>query len=936
MQIVNEQTVNLISTSEIGALSNGICSSPFFSNDGSYIGFFSESIDYQTEIATGVYQLIIKNIQTQIIQIPNLSGNGICEHIHPTYENTELRIASFSPDSTKIAFFTNSSNLIPSDTSIVQFTPTVGYRWYIYDLSTDTISRVGYNGTDYGNYPDVNELLWLDNDSVVFVSYSNNLVAGVNTNNYHQEVYLKTLSTNNIELVSRKETGNIVPFFTYGSFNIAANLATNKVSFFNQEYGFCIKDLTTTSLTRVQDLPEISDYGIVLANFFNFNLDGTKALLKINAGNVTFPFDDNNKDDEFIYDFNTSTVIIINDNGSGIGDGTSEKSTFSPDGLNVAFICNSMDIDISSTNTVKNLYIKNILSGTLTRASIPLGGGNLSSDVIDYSWIDNSNICFSTYDNTLVIGDSNAHLDLFIRYLLTSTTKRINVDSLGNYQFTVPITQMSKNTFNNNRICFSGLIGDISGVDNTIGYDRHNIFVKVFDDITISYPNSEVFAYANDSINATVNNSKIDSYTSIDSISGTPTLSVIGSTYVERVNSIQYKNDLSNVRWMSINYPVTFNDTPIMKIGGGIFQATPTLLDDVIELKQNVTPANIGNLYGTMFNVIVDSQFDVVILSAGISQYIMCAYDTNLGVGTYVYLEATIRGNNAGHTFLWELIDGISTPAITLTQTSQTQAYYQASASTTDLIFRYWIDKGKPNQQYKDVTIYATPTSITPQISASSSIRNNIDNPNLFIAYSNFNINFDYTISWNSAGSYSSILMEEWGLPHIFYNTINTDSENVYLSYYDSSVFQKHDGVGWVTLDEKTINEIRQYYPVNDGDIVRVGARYKRPGHEEYESYYNLPEYVTPNLFANNVIGEFKGSSNLLTYSRTNIGYELAPLLEDYITKVNATSNINNHVKTSITYEFVNTIEDNIIQLYGSSDTIYFNATRIYGANIGG
>lgn len=926
MQVVNEQTVNLISTSEIGALSNGICSAPFFSNDGNYIGFFSESIDYQTEIATGIYQLIIKNIQTQVTQIPNLLGNGVCEHIHPTYENTELRIASYSPDSTKIAFFTNSSNLIPSDTSIIQFTPTIGYRWYIYDLLNDTISRVGYNGTDYGNYPDVNELLWLNNDRIVFVSYSNNLVSGVNINDYHQEVYLKTLSTDSVELVSRKETGNIAPFFTYGSFNIAVNLATNKVSFFSQEYGFCIKDLTTTSLTRVQDLPEISDYGIVLANFFNFNLDGTKALLKINAGNTTFPFDDNNKDDEFIYDFDTSTVIIINDNGIGIGDGSSEKSTFSPNGLNVAFICNSMDIDINNTNDVKNLYVKNISTGNLTRISIPIGGGNLSNDVIDYSWIDDNNICFSTYENNLVVGDSNNYLDLFIRYTLTSTTKRINVNTSGNYQFTV--TELYKNTFSNNQICFSALIEDIADIDNTIGYDRHNIFVKVFDDISVTYPNSEVLAYAVDSINATVNNSKADAYTYIDSIAGTPTLSVIGSAYVERVNSIQYKNDLSNVRWMSINYPVTFNDTPIMKIGGGIFQATPTLLDDIIELKQNVIPANIGSLYGTMFNIVVDSQFDIVILSAGENQYSLCAPP--------VYLEASIRGNVAGHTFLWELIDGTSVPAITLEQNSQTQAHYQASPSTTDLVFRYWIDKGKPNQQYKDVIVYATPASISPQISASSNIRSNIDNPNLFIAYSNANINFDYTISWNSSGVYSSTLMEEWGLPHIFYNTNNTDSENVYLGYYDSSIIQRHNGVDWITLDEKSINEIRQYYPINDGDIIRVGARYKRPGHEEYESYYNLPEYVVPNLFADNVMGEFNGSSNILNHTVTNISYTFTTLLEDTLTEMKATSGLNNYTKISITYESEDSPEDTIIQYSGSSNTTYLNITRIYGGSIGG
>lgn len=927
MQVINEQTFNLISTNAVGALNNGICSNPFFSPNGRYVAFFSEAIDYQNEEPTGNFQLVIKDLITQDIITPN-TGNGVCEHIHPTYENSKLRIASFSPDSTKIAFYSNSTNLIPSDNTLVQINPSSDYRWYVYDLTNDTISRVAYNNTVYGNFSDFNELLWKNNNEIVFVSYANNLVAGVNTD-YHREVYLKNLTTNNIILVSRKEDTNILPFLTYNSFNIDVNDATDKVSFFSQELGFCIKNLTDSSLTRVQDLPNISIHGIVLATFFSFNLDGTKSLFKIEQGNLTFPYDINSKTDEFIYDFSTSDIIVLNDTGSSTGSGASEKAKFSPNGLKVAFICDSVDIDLSVTNDIKNLYIKEISSGILTRVSIPLGGGNLANDVIDYCWMNDSQICFSTFENNIVIGDSSTKLDLFIRNMSTSSTKRINADVSGNFQFTIPANTLHSTMFYNSRICLAALIENISGVDNTIGYDRQNVFIKWIDDEIIPLPSSEVYAYANDVINGNINQTHLDTYTSLDSIQGTPTLSVIGSAYVERVNSTQYKNDFTDVRWMSITYPVTFNDLPPMKIGFGIYQATPTLIDDFLDLKQNpLSPSNLNNVYGIAANITVDSQFNIVILSAGEDQYATCA--------NTVYLEATIRGNTSGHTFLWELIEGTSTPPIVLTQTSQTQAFYFASPFTTDLKFRYWIDKGKVNQQYKDVIVYSTPVSISKQLQASTNFNKQINNPNLYISYLYTNINFDFNIAWNSAAEFPSTLAVEWGMPFIFYGTIN-ESELLYIDYYHSSVLEKNVGIGWEEVVFKTENQIRQYYPLQENDIIRVGARYKKPGHEEYEVYYNPPEYLISNLLANNVLSQFKASSIINNTSVIRYSYGvLDGNTEATISPLVVSSNINTSSKQYISYDFLDSNDDTINQLEISSNRISFNLTRINGGNIGG
>lgn len=926
MQVIKEQTFNLISTNDIGALSNGICTNPLFSPNGRYVAFFSESINYQTEIPTGNFQLVVKDLISQKLIYPN-NGNGFCYNIHPAYENSRLRIVAFSPDSTKIAFYSNSTDLILADNTLIQTTSSNDYRWYIYDIENQSMSRVAFNGTEYGNLSDFDEFLWKNNNEVVFVSYANNLVTGVNTN-YHREVYVKNITTDDIQLVSRKENSNIFPFLIYNNFNIDVNDNTNQVSFFSQELGFCVKNLDTSTLTRVQDLPNISSYGIVLANFFSFNLDGSKSLFKIEQGSNTFPYDGNSKTDEFIYDFNTASIILLNDNGGITGNGESNLAKFSPNGLSAAFICDSSDIDVTATNNVKNLYVKEISTNILTRVSIPVGGGNLSNDVLDYTWITDDKICFSSYSNDLVTGDTNNTLDIFIRNTSNSTTIRINVDLSGVYQFTIPIGHLHSTMFYNSRICLSALIEDISEIDNTIGYDRNNIFIKWFEDENISLPISEVYAYANDAINSTINNNHLDSYTSLDTITGTPTLSVIGSAYVERVNSIQYKNDFTDVRWLSINCPVTYNDTPSIKIGMGIYQATPTLLDDFLDLKQNpLSPSNLNNVYGIAANINVDSQLDIVILSAGENQMAVCA--------SIVYLEASIRGNTAGHTFLWELIEGSSTPPITLVQTSETQAYYLTSTST-DLKFRYWIDKGRLTEQYKDVIIYSTPTSIFAQSTSTSNINYKAENPNLYVDSINTSSNFDYNIEWNSLAEYATTLSVQWGLPTIFYN-IPSPIEVLYKDYFKSTVLEKHVGQNWEEVTVKDKNDIRSHYPVTDGDIIRVGARYRKPGHEEFEVYYRPHEYITPALLANNVLSNFKGSTNSLTHNINTVSYDTLAGLEDTVDILKATANVNSYNLQRIVYNtFDGNIENTVFQLMHTSNNISFNLTRVNGGNIGG
>lgn len=93
----------------------------------------------------------------------------------------------------------------------------------------------------------------------------------------------------------------------------------------------------------------------------------------------------------------------------------------------------------------------------------------------------------------------------------------------------------------------------------------------------------------------------------------------------------------------------------------------------------------------------------VQLLSAGDDQTVICG-------ATTIFLEATVDdpGNLPGHTLLWEQLEGAT---VILSTPNQLTTNYPFT-ETSDKIFRFWIDKGQPAEQYADVRIWHTPTSL--------------------------------------------------------------------------------------------------------------------------------------------------------------------------------------------------------------------------------
>lgn len=102
----------------------------------------------------------------------------------------------------------------------------------------------------------------------------------------------------------------------------------------------------------------------------------------------------------------------------------------------------------------------------------------------------------------------------------------------------------------------------------------------------------------------------------------------------------------------------------------------------------------------------------VRLLSAGGTQYLLCP-------PTDIEMTADVSDltNTRNHTFLWEQIAG---PAVILASTDTISTSFPFS-DTTDKTFRFYIDPGTNREQYKDIDIFYTPTSVHGQVVTSKS-----------------------------------------------------------------------------------------------------------------------------------------------------------------------------------------------------------------------
>jgi Tol biopolymer transport system component len=120
------------------------------------------------------------------------------------------------------------------------------------------------------------------------------------------------------------------------------------------------------------------------------------------------------------------------------GNGDSGGVTFgalamSGNGRYVAFASEADNLVPGDTNGVSDVFVRDLLTGTTRRVSVT-SSGSQANDSSGYPSIspDGRYVAFASNASNLVPGDTNGFYDVFIRDLKTNVTKRVSLGSSGN------------------------------------------------------------------------------------------------------------------------------------------------------------------------------------------------------------------------------------------------------------------------------------------------------------------------------------------------------------------------------------------------------------------------------------------------------------------------------------------------------------------------
>jgi Tol biopolymer transport system component len=167
---------------------------------------------------------------------------------------------------------------------------------------------------------------------------------------------------------------------------------------------------------------------------FSPSVSGDGRYVAFVSGATTLVAGDTNAaNDVFVRDRTSLTTTRASVNSAETqGNDDSFAPSISGDARFVAFSSLATNLAGSDTNTALDVYVRDLVSGTTTRASQSTAGTPGGGDSSDPSMSgDGRYVAFESFSNNLVGGDTNGREDIFVRDLVAGTTSRVSVSSAG-------------------------------------------------------------------------------------------------------------------------------------------------------------------------------------------------------------------------------------------------------------------------------------------------------------------------------------------------------------------------------------------------------------------------------------------------------------------------------------------------------------------------
>jgi TolB protein len=128
----------------------------------------------------------------------------------------------------------------------------------------------------------------------------------------------------------------------------------------------------------------------------------------------------------------TRTVLVSVSRTGGEGNHASAEPALSGDGRYVAFTSHSTNLLPGDTNNRMDVFVRDLVTGTTRRAS--LGSDGVQSNLRSHQPAISAHgryVAFVSEADNLVAGDTNGQPDVFVRDMRTGTTRRVSVRTDG-------------------------------------------------------------------------------------------------------------------------------------------------------------------------------------------------------------------------------------------------------------------------------------------------------------------------------------------------------------------------------------------------------------------------------------------------------------------------------------------------------------------------
>ena len=299
---------------------------PSISADGSKVAFTSDFLDLIPNDTNGNSDIFVKNFATGAIERANTTADGAPAEAGSPLTLPEMVAggASLSADGTKIAFWSVSPDLVPDDTNGTSDKD--GNDIFVKDLVTGAITRA--STTASGG---------------------------------------QTVDTPLLQTPSLSAGGSIVAFISNASDLVQGDTNGNSDIF--------VKDLTTGAVVRANTAADGAQGNGYYNRFPVLSADGTKIVFTSDAGNLV-PDDTNNKEDVFVKDLLTGTIVRANTaaDGSQANGLYISGASISANGTKVAFGDDANNLVPADTNDRSDVFIKDLATGGIERVSVASDG----------------------------------------------------------------------------------------------------------------------------------------------------------------------------------------------------------------------------------------------------------------------------------------------------------------------------------------------------------------------------------------------------------------------------------------------------------------------------------------------------------------------------------------------------------------------------------